>query len=153
MPPTDVVTVTMNSGSGIYYAWVHCDLVGKLVVLLLFLGSIITWTIMIEKGISLYRAKKATMLFIYLFREKKYPLALMKKSEQIKSPVSKVYQNGALRTPHFYVFNEERKLIYTGRGVDNPRDTSKMKVNDLDRALEEHLADKKISVPLTNPIG
>lgn len=60
---------------------------------------------------------------------------------------------GALRTPHFYVFNHERKLIYTGRGVDNPRQTDKMKVNDLDRALDEYLAGKEISVPLTNPIG
>jgi peroxiredoxin len=60
---------------------------------------------------------------------------------------------GALRTPHFYVFDRQRKLIYTGRGVDNPRDTSKMTVNDLQRALAEHLAGKPISVPLTNPIG
>jgi peroxiredoxin len=60
---------------------------------------------------------------------------------------------GALRTPHFYVFDQDRKLIYTGRGVDNPRDTSKMTVNDLERALEEHLAGKPVSVPLTNPIG
>jgi peroxiredoxin len=60
---------------------------------------------------------------------------------------------GALRTPHFYVFDQDRKLIYTGRGVDNPRDTSKMMVNDLERALEEHLAGKPVSVPLTNPIG
>lgn len=60
---------------------------------------------------------------------------------------------GALRTPHFYVFNKERKLVYTGRGVDSPRDISKMKVNDLERALEEHLAGKPISVAMTNPIG
>jgi peroxiredoxin len=60
---------------------------------------------------------------------------------------------GALRTPHFYVFDKNRKLVYTGRGVDTPRDTSKMTVNDLDRALTEHLAGKPISVPLTNPIG
>jgi peroxiredoxin len=60
---------------------------------------------------------------------------------------------GALRTPHFYVFDQERKLVYTGRGVDNPRDTSKMTVNDLERALQEHLAGKPVSVPLTNPIG
>lgn len=60
---------------------------------------------------------------------------------------------GALRTPHFYVFDQDRKLVYTGRGVDNPRDTSKMTVNDLDRALEEHLSGKPVSVPLTNPIG
>ena len=60
---------------------------------------------------------------------------------------------GALRTPHFYVFNEERKLVYTGRGVDNPRETSKMTVNDLDRTLEELTSGKEISVPVTNPIG
>src|SRR5262245_35600986 len=58
---------------------------------------------------------------------------------------------GALRTPHFYVFDQDRRLVYTGRGVDNPRDTSKMTTNDLARALEEHLAGKPISVSLTNP--
>jgi peroxiredoxin len=60
---------------------------------------------------------------------------------------------GALRTPHFFVFDEKRKLVYTGRGVDSPRDSSRVTVNDLDRALEELTKGKKISVPLTNPIG
>ncbi len=60
---------------------------------------------------------------------------------------------GALRTPHFFVFDENRKLVYTGRGVDSPRDTSKMTVNDLERGLEELTSGKDISVPLTNPIG
>ena len=60
---------------------------------------------------------------------------------------------GALRTPHFYVFNEDRKLVYTGRGVDQPRDASKITVNDLERALEELTAGKGISVPIINPIG
>jgi len=44
------------------------------------------------------------------------------------------------------------KLIYTGRGVDNPRETNKMTVNNLERTLEEHLAGKPVSEPLTNPI-
>jgi len=60
---------------------------------------------------------------------------------------------GALKTPHFYVFNDQRRLVYTGRAVDNPRDTSKMTVNDLENALEEHLAGKPITEPVTNPIG
>jgi peroxiredoxin len=60
---------------------------------------------------------------------------------------------GALKTPHFYVFDSNRKLVYTGRGVDNPKDTAKMTVNDLDRALAEHLAGKPVTVKLTNPIG
>jgi hypothetical protein len=60
---------------------------------------------------------------------------------------------GALRTPHFFVFDRQRRLVYTGRGVDSPRDTSKMTVNDLERALEDHLAGRPVSIPLTNPIG
>jgi peroxiredoxin len=60
---------------------------------------------------------------------------------------------GALRTPHFFVFNEKRELVYTGRGVDYPRDTEKMTVNDLDNALRELTTGRKISVPVTNPIG
>jgi len=83
------------------------------------------------------RMKKHKFPWLYLYDE--------------SQEIAKAY--GALRTPHFFVFDKDRKLIYTGRGVDNPRDTSKMTVNDLERALKEHLAGKPVSVPLTNPIG
>jgi peroxiredoxin len=65
--------------------------------------------------------------------------------------VAKAY--GALRTPHFYVFDQDRQLVYTGRGVDNPRHTAEMTVNDIERALEEVLAGKRVGTPVTNPIG
>jgi len=60
---------------------------------------------------------------------------------------------GALRTPHFFVFNDKRELVYTGRGIDSPRNTEKMTENDLERALTELTDGKKITVPVTNPIG
>lgn len=60
---------------------------------------------------------------------------------------------GALKTPHFFVFDAERKLVYTGRGVDHPREAEKAAVNDLDRALKELLAGYVLTVPVTNPIG
>ena len=65
--------------------------------------------------------------------------------------VAKAY--GALRTPHFFVFDRTRRLVYTGRGVDNPRETVKMTVNDLDRTLEELVSGLPVSVSKTNPIG
>ena len=81
-------------------------------------------------------------------KEKKFPwLYLRDESQQV------ALAYGALRTPHFYVFDRSRKLIYTGRGVDNPRDTTKTTVNDLETALREHLAGKPVSKPMTNPIG
>ncbi len=80
--------------------------------------------------------------------EQKFPWLYLYDATQ---EIAKKY--GALRTPHFFVFDNHLKLIYTGRGIDNPRDPSKMKENDLERALEEYLSGKKISVPRTNPIG
>ncbi len=50
---------------------------------------------------------------------------------------------GALRTPHFFVFDEERRLVYTGRGVDNPRDATNITTNDLERALDEVLGESR----------
>lgn len=60
---------------------------------------------------------------------------------------------GALRTPHFYIFNARRELVYTGRGVDQPRNASAVTVNDLDRTLEALLSGNEVQVPVTNPIG
>ncbi len=60
---------------------------------------------------------------------------------------------GALRTPHFYVFDDKRELVYCGRAVDSPRNADGITVNDLENALSEHLAGKPITTPITNPIG
>lgn len=80
--------------------------------------------------------------------EKKFPWAYLRdKSQEI------ALKYGALRTPHFYVFDQARKLLYSGRGVDNPREIAKMTVNDLDRALGEITQGKAVTIPLTNPIG
>ncbi len=81
-------------------------------------------------------------------QRQKFPWVYLYDEDQ---QIAKAY--GALRTPHFYIFDKTRKLIYTGRGVDKPRDASKMTVNNLEKALEEHMAGKPISTSVTNPIG
>jgi peroxiredoxin len=83
-------------------------------------------------------------------RMKQYKFPWLYLYDQDQS-VAKAY--GALRTPHFFIFDEQRRLVYTGRGVDYPRDASMAKVNDLDRTLDELTSGKKVSVPITNPIG
>lgn len=87
-------------------------------------------------------------LMVAHMEEKQYPWVYLRDESQ---DVALAY--GALRTPHFYIFDENRRLVYTGRGVDNPRDASKITVNDLKNALTELVAGQEISVPLTNPIG
>ncbi len=60
---------------------------------------------------------------------------------------------GALRTPHFFVFNAERELVYTGRAVDNPRNIEKASASELRDALIALTTGRKIAVPVTNPVG
>ena len=81
-------------------------------------------------------------------QQEKFPWLYLHDATQ---DVARAY--GALRTPHFYVFDDNRRLIYTGRAVDKPRQAERSEVHDLDRALEEHLGGRPISIPLTNPIG
>jgi peroxiredoxin len=112
-----------------------------------------------------FRSKGVGFIGINSNSENTYPEDsfpnMVKRMEKYKFPWVYLYDEdqsvardyGALRTPHFYVFNKERKLVYTGRGVDNPRDTSRMKINNLEIALDELTSGKSISVPVTNPIG
>ena len=94
------------------------------------------------------------------YQEDDFP-HMVRRMEEYKFPWLYLYDQsqevalayGALRTPHFYVFDRNRKLMYTGRGVDQPRDTSRITVNDLDRALEEITSGLPVSEPVTNPIG
>lgn len=112
-----------------------------------------------------YATKGVRFIAINSNSKKTYPeddfAHMVERMERFKFPWVYLYDEsqeialkyGALRTPHFYVFNEKRELVYTGRGIDSPRDPSRMTINDLDRALDELTSGKKITVPLTNPIG
>jgi len=60
---------------------------------------------------------------------------------------------GALRTPHFYVFDADRKLRYTGRMDDNPRTPGAQTTHELRDALDALLEGQEPPVTTTNPIG
>ncbi len=80
--------------------------------------------------------------------EQRFPWLYLYDSDQ-----SVATKYGALRTPHFYVFDEKRQLVYTGRGLDYPRDPARATINDLDRTLKELTSGHPVSIPVTNPIG
>ena len=81
-------------------------------------------------------------------REKGFPFPYLRDAAQT---AARAY--GALRTPHFYVFDQDRCLRYTGRLDDNPYDAAKATKHDLCNALDALLVGKKPPVEATNPIG
>lgn len=81
-------------------------------------------------------------------REKQYNFPYVRDESQ---DIAKAY--GALRTPHFFVFDQQRKLRYTGRMDDNPRNPGQERTHELRDAIDALLAGKEPPITATNPIG
>jgi thiol-disulfide isomerase/thioredoxin len=60
---------------------------------------------------------------------------------------------GAECTPHVFVFGKDRKLAYQGRVDDAGQDARKASTHELQDAIEDMLAGKKVRVPLTAAMG
>lgn len=60
---------------------------------------------------------------------------------------------GAVCTPHIFVFDAPRTLVYEGRIDDNWKDETAVKSHDLRTALDAALAGKPVPTPQTNPMG
>ena len=61
-------------GSGIVYAFLESTIEGKIVLLVLFVGSIFSWSVMITKIRELNFAKSQSERFMTLFRRDREPL-------------------------------------------------------------------------------
>jgi peroxiredoxin len=81
-------------------------------------------------------AKEAELPFAYLYDP----------SQQIAKDL------GASRTPEFFVFDKDRKLVYHGALDDSMRE-SKVKVNYLEPAVKAALKGEKVETPQTKPDG
>ena len=60
---------------------------------------------------------------------------------------------GAERTPHYFLFGQDGKLVYSGRQDNSPRDASKAETHELDDAIADMLAGRPVAVPRTDAIG
>jgi peroxiredoxin len=81
-------------------------------------------------------------------KEKNFPFVYVRDDSQ---DVAMKY--GALRTPHYYVFDKDRTLRYTGRMDDNPKSPGQEKTHELRDAVDALLAGRNPEVELTNPLG
>jgi len=157
LPATDGKTYTLNEFSDsrflvVFFTCNHCPYV---------IGSDENTRATAEK----YKEQGVRFIGINSNSPNTYPeddfSHMVKRMEQYRFPWIYLYDAtqevalayGALRTPHFYIFNENRTLVYTGRSIDSPKDPSRMTVNDLDNALAELIDGQPVSVPVTNPIG
>lgn len=68
-----------------------------------------------------------------------------------KSKLARAY--GAEKTPEFYLFDKNMKLIYHGAFDDNAEDEKEVEEKYLEKAVQEYLSGVKISKPETRARG
>lgn len=59
---------------------------------------------------------------------------------------------GAISTPHVFVLDAARRLVYKGR-IDDARDPARATSSDLENALRDLFAGEPVAVPETQPFG
>ncbi|WIG59724.1 MAG: hypothetical protein OJF49_002471 [Ktedonobacterales bacterium] len=59
---------------------------------------------------------------------------------------------GAISTPHVFLFDTTRRLVYKGR-IDDTRDPAHATCSDLENALRDVLSGLPVKVPETQPFG
>lgn len=59
---------------------------------------------------------------------------------------------GAISTPHVFVLDASRRLVYKGR-IDDARDPARATSSDLENALHDLFAGVPVRVPETQPFG
>jgi peroxiredoxin len=80
-------------------------------------------------------------------REKRFNFPYLKDPEGAVAE-----QFGAISTPHVFVLDADRRLIYKGR-IDETRDPARATYSDLENALRDVFAGTPVRTPETQPFG
>ena len=81
--------------AGVAGAFMNSTLPGKIIVVILFLGSAWAWTIMLTKAAQLRAGERASERFLRAFRAEPNPVALFTRRESFPdSPLYQIYEEG-----------------------------------------------------------
>jgi biopolymer transport protein TolQ len=82
---------------GLVYSFLEATIEGKIVLLVLFLGSIFSWSVMITKIRYLHFAKRQSERFSALFRRDRAPLRIFEQGIRFEgSPLYEIYKAGCV---------------------------------------------------------
>ena len=102
-----MVLFSVIGSAGVWYAFANSDGMGKAIVFLLFVGSMIAWFIMIEKGLGLYRAQKLSERFAAQFGQRHGLNCMLRDAADNPCPVARVYLSGMEQLLEFYGVSPE----------------------------------------------
>jgi len=130
------------SSPGVYYAYQNSDSVGKGIVIFLLVGSVLTWTVMLDKVMALCRAKRLSERFLFRFRDNRRNVAtpsLVRDGAGDPAPVAVVYTAGVEKLLEFYESGQDTNIISTSGGIA-PVKLSDAQYNAIEAVLESEVS-------------
>ena len=125
---------------GVYYAFQNSDTVGKAIVLILILGSMLAWSLMIEKFLHLRQAKRLSARFLEVFKIKDKNLVspgLIREGMNNAGPLAVIYSAGVVKLQEFY---QNGNSIYGDRMSVAPCKLSEAQLNAIEAVLEREVS-------------
>ena len=100
-----MIQYTLAATPGVYYAFQNSDTVGKVIVLGLLAGSVLTWSLMIDKYLHLRRARSQSERFLAHFNmvgKNITSSGLIREGMNNSGPLAVIYNSGVDKLVEFY---------------------------------------------------
>ena len=128
---------------GVYYAFENCDVVGKTIVLVLVLvGSVVSWTVMLDKCLAVSRARRLSRRFLVRFRANSGNIAnpsLARDTRRDPGPLGTIYCAGVDKLIELYEKDAPLSRYNTG-GAAAPIKLSEAQYNAIEAVLEREVS-------------
>ena len=131
--------ISAASNPGVYYAYSNSDGVGKAIVLLLLVCSVITWSVMLDKALALHKAKSCSRRFLYDFESSTGTItaaSLVRDGASNPGPVAQIYTAGIERLLEFYE-NDARNNPFA---ASQPTRLTEEQHNAIEAVLEQEVS-------------
>ncbi len=128
-----------------FYAFSTSDFIGKLIVVILVIASITSWTIMIDKKIHLSRLIKASKRFKEKFRRTTNPLSIYNDVRKNSHPLGDLYLKAAAELISFYDISEDDASKYGSKYFPSQKLTT-AQIETIRSVLEQTVSDKIIEL-------
>jgi len=132
--------------AGVMFALQQSNLAGKVIVAILFIGSIFAWSLMITKMRELAQARRSSASFLRLYRQDAHPAAVFLKRRKFdESPLYAVYEQACVELGAALESRgaAPEDLFMGGVGASEPH-LSEMQVSAIRNVAERTMADQSL---------
>jgi len=127
----------------VYYALQQSDMFARLIVLVLFVISVYSWTVMIEKFLQANRVARLNRRFLEAYRRQAGGLALAREIDNYNGPLAQIYKTG-LDEIAATLDTTRQQLWAVGRAKERPVALAAAELDRLQKA-QEHCVEAEVA--------